>query len=239
MSTPATREWPTQLRLPGQAAAPEGPVDAKMMYIMHHAFRRDLRMFAAAAAVTPAGDRDAWRALARRWEIFSGVLHDHHTGEDTGLWPVLLDLAGPDERATLHAMEDEHAGIDPVLTDCAAGFRAMTGSADEATRVELASRLVAARDALGAHLEHEERDAMALVQKYLTTEDWHHIEETHFRAKKSLADLTRVVPWAVHGLPADSRREAFREVGLPFELLWRATRRRFERFEARATRHLR
>ena len=40
--------WPRQLRLPGQAAAPEGPVDMQTMYLMHHAFRRDLDSFAAA-----------------------------------------------------------------------------------------------------------------------------------------------------------------------------------------------
>jgi hypothetical protein len=38
-----------QLMLPGQAAAPEGPVQAMPMYLMHHAFRRDLAAFAAAA----------------------------------------------------------------------------------------------------------------------------------------------------------------------------------------------
>ena len=36
-----------QLRLPGQTAAHEGPVDMHMMYVMHHAFRRDLAAFAA------------------------------------------------------------------------------------------------------------------------------------------------------------------------------------------------
>ena len=36
------------LRLPGQAAAPDGPVDMTMMYLSHHAFRRDLAAFAEA-----------------------------------------------------------------------------------------------------------------------------------------------------------------------------------------------
>lgn len=40
---PARATWPRQLRLPGQAAALEGPVDLRMMYVMHHAFRRDRR----------------------------------------------------------------------------------------------------------------------------------------------------------------------------------------------------
>ena len=79
--------WPTQVRLPGQTAAHPGPVDMTMMYVMHHAFRRDLAVLSAAAAVTPATDRRAWAALADRWALFAEALHLHHSGEDQGLWP--------------------------------------------------------------------------------------------------------------------------------------------------------
>ena len=41
---------PRQLTLPGQAATADGPLDMTMMYVMHHAFRRDLRALARAAA---------------------------------------------------------------------------------------------------------------------------------------------------------------------------------------------
>ena len=121
MST-TTHDWPTQLRLPGQAAAPEGPVDMQMMYVMHHAFRRDLGRFAEAAQRTPVQDRTAWRLLARRWAIFSEVLHEHHSGEDAGMWPWLLEHGTPADRSTLEAMEAEHAEIDPLLASCAEGF---------------------------------------------------------------------------------------------------------------------
>ena len=107
---------------PGQAAAPEGPVDMSMMYLMHHAFRRDLAAFAAASRCTPVDDRATWQALAERWAALREALHHHHNGEDTGLWPLLLERATTDERATLEAMEAEHAEIDPLLEACAAGF---------------------------------------------------------------------------------------------------------------------
>ena len=106
-STPtstATSTWPVQLRLPGQSAAHEGPVDMYMMYVMHHAFRRDLTAFAAAADATPSADRETWQALARRWEVFSTALHHHHSGEDAGLWPRLLEVADDEGRATLEAI---------------------------------------------------------------------------------------------------------------------------------------
>src|SRR5688500_6708395 len=96
-----------QIRLPGQAAAPEGPVDMLMMYVMHHAFRRDLTAFAEAVPRTPVEARETWLALADRWTRFGEILHLHHTGEDEGLWPLLLarvDAAGDTAaRATLDA----------------------------------------------------------------------------------------------------------------------------------------
>src|SRR3954451_11567507 len=71
-----------QLMLPGQAAAPEGPVDATAMYVMHHAFRRDLAAFAAAVPVTPVDDRATWRRLRQRWELFATGLPQHPSGGD-------------------------------------------------------------------------------------------------------------------------------------------------------------
>ena len=119
-----------------------------MMYLMHHAFRRDLAAFAAAAGTTPVADRESWRALAERWELFAVALHHHHTGEDTCLWPALLDRADEQGRAVLEAMEAEHDEIDPTLEACAAGFARLAGHADEDARCALAVRLVAARESL-------------------------------------------------------------------------------------------
>ena len=39
-----------QITLPGQTATVGGPLDMTMMYVMHHAFRRDLRALAAGPA---------------------------------------------------------------------------------------------------------------------------------------------------------------------------------------------
>ena len=57
MSTTPDQTAVPPLRLPGQAAAPDGPVDLTMMYLMHHGFRRDLAAFAARGPAHPAGRR--------------------------------------------------------------------------------------------------------------------------------------------------------------------------------------
>lgn len=124
MTSTPTRRFPGQLMLAGQAAAPDGPVDLTTMFLMHRGFRRDLEAFARAVEATPLDDPATWSALAQRWRLFAEILHGHHSGEDAGLWPLLLDrvdAAGDaDGRATLEAMSAEHGRIDPLLDACSA-----------------------------------------------------------------------------------------------------------------------
>lgn len=235
----ADRAWPAQLTLPGQAAAHPGPVDMAMMYVAHHAFRRDLVAFAAAAEATPAGDRACWAALARRWELFAEALHHHHAGEDAALWPVLLARVDDAGRAVLEEMEAEHAEIDPLLEASRTGFARLAAHADEDARRALAVRLVAARERMGAHLRHEEVDAIALVQRVLTAEEWERMDEEHFGVWLTLRKLVDVVPWALVDMPARAREELFAKPGGRLHrLVWMLTRRSFDRRERVAFRHL-
>jgi hemerythrin-like domain-containing protein len=235
-------EYPDQLTLPGQAAAPGGPVDMKMMYLMHHGFRRDLNRFAAAVEATPVDDRETWVALAARWERFFEVLHHHHSGEDAGIWPYLLERAEADERATLEAMEEEHSHIDPLLSSCAEGFAAMAGDrvgvdVDD-VRAALKVRVAATRDALSRHLAHEESEAMVILQRHMTPEDWEQIEVEHFRKKETFARLRFMVCWLAEDVADSIRKPLFDEAGLPMKVLWRLSRRSFDRAERRAFAHV-
>jgi hypothetical protein len=231
--------WPAQVRLPGQTAAHPGPVDMTMMYVMHHAFRRDLSAFAAAAAATPVADREAWAALAVRWEMFSTALHHHHSGEDTGLWPLLMERTDDDGRAVLQAMEEEHERIDPILEACAAGFARLARHADEDTRAALAVRLVAGRESLAEHLRHEETEAIAIVQQVMTNEDWERLEEEVFKQGITFKMVVTLVPWVLHEVPGPLRRQLFAQPGgRVHKLIWNLVRRGFDRRERVAFRHV-
>ena len=232
-----------QLMLSGQAAAPEGPVQAMPMYLMHHAFRRDLAAFAAAVPLTPLEDRATWRRLRHRWELFAHVLHKHHSCEDAGLWPLLLervDAAGDAEgRRTLEAMEAEHDDIDPTLRACAQGFARLAELPDADARAALAVRLVAAREGLGKHLEHEERDAMALVQRHMTQQDWDHMVHEYFDQGVTVRDQVQTLPWAAHGLGPAHVEQVAALAGRAVVVVWRLLLKRpFERRERAAFRYL-
>jgi hemerythrin-like domain-containing protein len=230
--------WPRQLRLPGQVAAPEGPVDLRMMYVMHHAFRRDLDLFAAAVRSTPVGARATWALLADRWELFAEVLHGHHTIEDVGIWPALASRGTPEDLAVLAAMEAEHDEIDPLLVGCAAGFRRLAQRADEDARAALAVRVAAARESLRRHLAHEETDAIAIVQRLLTQDELTRIEQ-EAEPDLRLGRVVRIVPWAAYGVPREALDRVFAQPGgRGFRVVWRLTRRRFARRHARTFRYV-
>ena len=228
--------WPRQLRLPGQAAAPEGPIDLRTMYLMHHAFRRDLDAFADAVRNTPAGDRRTWKALADRWDLFAEVLHKHHTAEDDHIWPALVRLGTPEDRAVLEAMEAEHEEIDPLLASCASGIRRLANRADEDARAALAVRVCAARESLRRHLVHEETEAIAIIQRLMSPEHWVELEEKVGK-DTSLRQAVRVVPWVGYGVPREALERVFDDLETPFRIIWSLTHRRFARREARTFRY--
>jgi iron-sulfur cluster repair protein YtfE (RIC family) len=215
-----------------------------MMYVMHHAFRRDLTRFAAAAAATPADDHGTGKALHTRWTQFGEILHHHHSGEDAGIWPYLLERADADERATLEAMEEEHSRIDPLLQGCAGGFAELAGdragrtAADlEDVRAALQVRVAATRDALSRHLHHEESEAMVILQRHMTQEDWEKIADEHFEKGSPEISVFFMVGWCAEAVPAAALKEIFATVGRPFQVIWWLTRGRFRRGERRAFRY--
>lgn len=232
----ATASMPTQLRLPGQAAAPDGPVDPFMMYLMHHAFRRDLDSFVRAVAATPLDDRATWRALEHRWIEFSEVLHHHHSSEDVYLWPHLLERTPPAQAAVLHAMSAEHGEIDPLLDSCGRGLAVLAHTPDVAERERLSVNLAAARDCLSEHLAHEETGAMALMQRVLTHAEWVAVEK-NFSTDVKPGALFKMVPWLLKGVDAADRKAALARVPFVMTMIAAVTEAWFARAERRAFRY--
>lgn len=236
-----TTDQPRKL-LAGQAAAPDGPADLSMMYVLHHGFRRDLARFGAASRRTPVDEAGTWSALLERWDLFALLLHDHHHKEDDVLWPLLRDKVEATNdtaaAAVLDEMEAEHATIDPLLAAVRNGLVSMLEDPSSDLRDELADTLDRARTELDAHLGHEERDAIAILQKYVGGEEWAHLERTRFRGGLSPRDLLRMLPWSVQGLPGDVVRPLLAEAGLPFRVLLRLGRKRFEQLDAPAFVHV-
>ena len=227
----------TTTLLPGQAAAPAGPCDLTGMYLMHHAFRRDLRDLAAAVRATPPDATGTWAALRHRWGRFAHLLHHHHEVEDRVLWPLLLErtaAAGDREGlAVLEAMESEHALIDPLLVQAR-----LLIDAPVPDREALHDVITDAAETLGQHLAHEETDAVALVQRYVAGPEWEALEKKEFRGRPSIGELRFQLPWMVEGLPDDAVRPLVKSAGPVFALVLALSRRSFARHQRTALRYV-
>ncbi len=241
MSTPTPTTTPQpQLDLPGQTFVAEGPHDHTGMYVMHHAFRRDLAAFTSSVRATPLGDGATWAALAHRWGRFATTLHHHHTAEDTHYWPVLLaavEERGSDaDRAEVRAMSEEHEGIDPLVRACAEGFGAVVDHPCAEHRNALDIRLAGLREVLDAHLRHEETVVLPLVQRVMTHDEFQSVDAAIARSYP-LRELPFILGWVMYALPDDAREQMYDVAGGPYRFLHALVRRRFERGEARAFRY--
>ena len=226
------------LLLPGQAAAPPGPCDMSGMFVMHHDFRRDLGRFASAVRLTPLDQHGTWRALEQRWARFAHELHEHHTKEDVGIWPLLLERVGGDDRAVLEAMEAEHALVDPLLERAESLLGRLATSPrsvfTEDERDGLTTTVEELRDALHEHLSHEEADAIRIIQTEITADEWAHLEATVLRGKPSPGQMLFMLPWATDELPAEAVARLLDGAPPPIRWLLALGRRSYTRLDRRA-----
>src|SRR5690348_2655163 len=226
-----TAPHPAQLMLAGQAAAPDGPIDLAGMYLMHHGFRRDLHRFADVAPTVPASDRARWAGIARRFGLFAMILHKHHRGEDVGLWPLLAERGA--DRSVLDALEAEHAVIDPLLASAKADLKALAhGTGGEPARARFTRTAAELREALCAHLGHEESDGMTEVQRHMTTEDWLRLDREVFAKEYTQRETPAVAGWIADGLTVEEMRR-MPGTGPVLVALARLMGRRFARRDAR------
>lgn len=242
MTTTQTPEasWPEQLSYPGQTHVAPGPHDMANMYRAHFAFRRDLDRFEAAVRRTPVEAADSWLALAARWAIFAEVLHHHHTIEDVMIWPVLLRRTETDGDTTatalLHAMEAEHEHIDPLLAGCAEGFTAMVEHPCDDHRNALDVHVTSARQLLADHLRHEETEAIPLIMRAMTAEEWA-ASEAYAGKGVSPRALAELVPWMVEGMSPELLAREKAAAPRVMRLLLRLFARRWARREQVAFRY--
>lgn len=235
----STTSYRPQLTLPRQAHTAEGPHDQTGMYVMHHALRRDFARFVSAVESTPVAEHDVWIALERRWVAMADVLHHHHSAEDAELWPLLqrhAEAAGDEADLQLLAdMEDEHADIDPALAQVRDAFAAMSRHPCTDHRNALEIRLGAAHELLLAHLAHEEKHALPMLQRTLSQEENAAFEKA-VEKRYPLRLIPFTLPWVMDEIPADARERLLESTPPGYGLLLRIFRRRYQRGERLAFR---
>jgi len=189
---------------------PAGTVDFTTMLAGHAAFARDLQRLQRAAE---RGESRTAGARAR-WDMFTKQLHTHHQAEDAALWPALRDKAlAPDEVAVIDRMETEHAQIDP-----------QTERIDDALALGDQAGLVASvhtlATSLTAHMQHEENEALPLVETYLGPAGWATFVAT-IRKEQGLRSAAEFLPWLLDGAPQEVETKVLKLLPPPARFIYR------------------
>jgi Hemerythrin HHE cation binding domain len=167
-------------------------IDASMNTNMHSAFKREILRLRDGLGKTDLSDAHATEGLSRRYTFFSVTLHQHHQGEDTFQWPNIRPKANPQEIVVLDAMEAEHRALACVLGAVDEDFKTLSVNSD---KDHIAAQLDELGTVLSGHAQHEEREGVPLVQKYLEEDDF----KAFVKFSRDSEDASLVLPWVSDG----------------------------------------
>lgn len=133
--------------------------------VVHDAFRRELALIK--QELTASGGRaDLGAQLRVNCLAFCQGLHNHHTGEDMGLFPFLGERH-PELAPTLTRLHEEHERIAALVEDLR---RVVTAeNADPVAVLPEVERLIAE---LEAHLTYEEEQLIPALDAAAKPEEW-------------------------------------------------------------------
>jgi hypothetical protein len=132
-------------------------------------------------------------------------------------------------------MESEHEEIDPAMVACRRGFEEMVGHPCADHRNALDVHVTTTRAALLDHLRHEETEALPLLQRVMTSDEYAAAEAAAARGYP-LSLMSFLVPWAMEGVPDVIAGPMLRDAGAAYALALRIFRGSFRRREARTFR---
>lgn len=183
---------------------PYGPADTRMMGVVHDALRRDLARARRALAADPPPTTRRRKAVAEHMRWVTHFLHEHHSAEDTALWPAVL-ARNPAAAPLMARMATQHERILPAVAALEEAAETCRSGADD----DGAALLVAVaglEEVLLPHLQQEEDEAMPVVASTLTHQQWSDLEQRHNIKSKSVVQLAYEGHFLLDGLDTERRR---------------------------------
>ena len=193
--------------------------DTRTMAIVHSALRRDLERTRIVLTGAHPISEPRRTALAEHLVWMMAFLGRHHTGEDAGLYPMVLQKNGAAQQL-LAAMDAEHQQIHPAmdrLTKAAQEF-----GRDSITQSELLEAVEGLEGVLYPHLEREEEEMMPVVAASITAADWHRWDQEHNIKGVSFGELAATGLWILDG--QDRASDALMSQAVPAPIRFIITR---------------
>ncbi len=181
---------------------PQRPADTTMMGVVHDAYRRDLERARQALTTAPYPEGERREAIAEHVQWLMELLHAHHTGEDDGLWPLVL-RRNPDSAAILEIMDADHERIAPAMEGLTEAARDYAESDTAAARTGLIAALDALSEVVLPHLRREEDEAMPVVSASITAAEWDAWDQEYNVKPKAMRQLAAEGHWIIDGLDPD------------------------------------
>jgi Hemerythrin HHE cation binding domain len=189
-----------------------------MNRVFHAALRRDLERAIGSLGGSGHSTPAQRAALAEHVGLVLDLLHHHHTGEDTGLWPMVRRRA-PDLGAQLDMMEAEHASVAGAVISTRTAARQYAATTDPSAARRLREALVELSHVLLPHLDHEETEVMPRVMRALTQRDWSVLSRREIRNWSSFALAGTGLVWMADGLNQTERAMFNQQVSPIFQWL--------------------
>lgn len=187
-------------------------LDFTMMYAAHDAFRRDM------ARMAETHETADFKAV---WDVFKHQLDIHHHAEDGDLWPMVRAgisaqerPGAPEELRLLDDMEAEHTTIDP-------GIEAIDAALAAGRHTAAIKALKDLDRALSDHLDHEERDALPLLNEVLTEREWASFGAAQ-RAKIGRKNAGTFFPWLLDDATPNRAAAVLGHLPPPVRLIYKA-----------------
>ena len=209
--------------------------DLTTYHVLHRGMRLDsARLAGAVASLDEAQRSTRGPAMARWYAGFYGELHEHHTVEDDIFFPALLERV-PVFDGQVDRIEAEHNHLEDVLVETRARLvRLGDPGVDWPVAVAEASEITSElKDLLSVHLDFEDADVLPLFVRHFSVEDYEDLNERALKHTK-FGQLVFGIPWAVESATEEQFRHMYDTAPLAFKLLWRATRRRYNRMAQEA-----
>lgn len=209
----------------------EPMADVRDMYMAHAALRREFRLLPQLVRDVAPGDAVRAEVVGAHAELVCRILHAHHEGEDTLLWPRLLGRGGEKAAAIVPTMEKQHHAIDQAHAVAMKFLRSWrpTGQGGE----ELAGAFELLLDVLLKHMATEEDQVLPLAEKHVTAAEWRELGE-HGMAAISKKELPLAFGMAMYEGDPAVIKAVLAHVPLPVRLLVPVAGRR--RYAAHAKR---
>jgi hemerythrin-like domain-containing protein len=146
--------------------------DPRDMFATHTMFRREFGLMPGLVRAVMPGDTQRATLVADHIALVSGVLSQHHVGEDRHIWPRLRDRCREECGPLVDVMEDQHHAIHLCLLRVSKALQPWRDSASARTRGILAGAIDQLIAVITEHLTLEEERVIPLIVKYVTDAEY-------------------------------------------------------------------